>query len=107
MPRSSVYNRTEFLAEGVPVVWHTCPVAGGKGRQVVISRLGGGVIGNLSTEVGIQAVLYGLRYWARSELLLIDELFREDIGNVMFPIHEPGDVPAELIGKPLLIRYLQ
>jgi hypothetical protein len=62
----------------------------------------GEVIRQIGTAVEIQAILYGLRYWARDDLLLIDELFREDIGNLMFPIQEPGSAPDETIKQAIL-----
>ena len=62
----------------------------------------GGVERWLSTEDEIQAILYGVRYWARNELLLLDELFLENIGGVMYPIEAIGTVPDREIAYALL-----
>lgn len=45
----------------------------------------------LNSETQIQSILYGLRYWARDELGLIDEYFHERRGNVMYPISKPNN----------------
>lgn len=100
MPNDSLYDRAKFTTKGVPVIWQASRER--KSRRVVFSRMNGEPIRQISTAVEIQAILYGLRYWARDELLLIDELFREDIGNLMFPIQEPGSAPEEKIKQAIL-----
>lgn len=100
MPHDELYDRAKFIAEAKPVVWRSSRM--GKSRHVIFSYLDGEPIQHINSAVEIQAILYGLRYWARDELLLIDELFREDIGNLMFPIREPGDVPEEIIDQAIL-----
>jgi hypothetical protein len=55
-------------------------------REILMQNPVAGVGGLLRTANQIQALLYGLRYWFRDELDLIDEVYREDKGNLMFPI---------------------
>jgi hypothetical protein len=100
MPGDGSYSPGEFVEEGVPVIWQA--LSREKTRLVMFSHLDREVIGQIATEVEIQAILYGLRYWAKYQLLLIDELYREDIGNLMFPIREPGSVPEETIKQAIL-----
>jgi hypothetical protein len=100
MPNDGLYDRAEFMTKGAPVIWQASRER--KGRRVVFSRMDGEVIHQIGTAVEIQAILYGLRYWARDDLLLIDELFREDIGNLMFPIQEPGSAPDATIKQAIL-----
>jgi len=100
MPDDGLYDRMEFVSKGVPVIWQALP--GGKRQGAVFLNMGGETIREITTEVEVQAILYGLRYWARDELLLIDELFREDTGNLMFPIREPGTVREEVIRRAIL-----
>ena len=40
-----------------------------------------------------QAILYGVRYWARNELGFIEEIFLEGTGGLMFPVYLRGPVP--------------
>ena len=90
LPRHSAYDRRTFQTEGAPVIWQS--LAENRKRQIRFQHLDGTEAGELHSEVGIQAVLYGIRYWARDELALIDEFFREDLGNLMYPVSEPGAV---------------
>lgn len=100
MPNDALYDRAKFLAKGTPVIWQTS--GGRKNPQVVFSHMNGETIRRTNTAVEKQAILYGLRYWARDDLLLVDELFREDIGNLMFPIQEPGSAPDATIKEGIL-----
>ena len=100
MPDHRHYRPVEFAATGSPVVWQEA--SEGHGRRIQFLRMSGEAIREISTEIEIQAILYGLRYWARDELSLIDEFFREDIGNLMFPIWEPGNVPEHRIRDAIL-----
>jgi hypothetical protein len=100
MPDKGLYDRAEFVSTGVPVIWRASP--GGKRQGAVFLNMGRETIHEITTWVEVQAILYGLRYWARDELFLIDELFREDIGNLMFPIQEPGTISGEVIKQAVL-----
>jgi hypothetical protein len=98
--RPGTYDRRAFQTEGVPVIWQS--LAENRKRHIKFRHLDGTEAGELHSEVGIQAVLYGIRYWARDELELIDEFFREDIGNLMYPVSEPGAVPHSRIAHAVL-----
>lgn len=56
----------------------------------------------LTLEDERQAILYGVRFWARDELGFLDEIFMERYGNVMFPVEIHGSVP-----DPRVIEALQ
>lgn len=98
--RPGTYDRRVFQTDGVPVIWQS--LAENRKRKIKFRHLDGTEAGELHSEVGIQAVLYGIRYWARDELAMIDEFFREDIGNLMYPVSEPGSVPHSRIADAVL-----
>lgn len=89
--QASGYTAASFADLATPVVWRRSGRATEK--RVAFSRLDGSIVGHLGTDVEIQAILYGLRYWARDQLGLIDEFYRDGIGAVMFPILDPALVP--------------
>lgn len=47
----------------------------------------------IRTEDERQAVLYGVRYWARNELGFLEEIFLEGMGGLMFPVYLKGSIP--------------
>jgi hypothetical protein len=84
MPTPGDYSWSDWITSALPVVWRgTAP---SDPRIVELFSLRNEKIAELNKENHIQAILYGVRYWFRNELQLIDELFREDTGNIMFPI---------------------
>jgi hypothetical protein len=100
LAHSGRYDRRVFQAQGMPVIWQS--LADNRKRRISFQYLDGTEAGELRSEVGIQAVLYGVRYWARDELALIDEFFREDTGNLMYPVSEPGSVSSSRIAHAVL-----
>jgi hypothetical protein len=78
------YEKDDFINNGTRVAWAEYPKE--RGRLVRLYGVDNFRERWLSTEQEFQAILYGVRYWARTELHLIDELFLEDRGGVMFPI---------------------
>ena len=100
LPHSGRYDRRVFQAQGTPVIWQS--LTDNRKRRISFRHLDGTEAGELRSEVGIQAVLYGVRYWARDELALIDEFFREDTGNLMYPVSELGSVPSSRIAHAVL-----
>jgi hypothetical protein len=80
----SAYRLGEFKRTGLAVYWRRSPTDAGSTvvlqRQSLQGRL------ELRSPNEIKGVLYGIRYWARDELRLIDEYYREDRGAVMYPI---------------------
>lgn len=94
---SDCYDLKTWLLEASPVIWreithekdhdergnsHTDATK----RQISLINLTQSRELVLTTQNQIKAILYGVRYWARDEMHFVDELFREDIGNVMFPV---------------------
>jgi len=94
------YDLGGFLAKGQPVVW----------RRMEIEEQRIEELYNLEhrekrrwirSEDERQAILYGVRYWARNELGFIEEIFLEGTGGMMFPVYLGGPVPDPRILKAL------
>ena len=101
MPEQGTYGLDDFVSSGQRVTWqsHTTP----EGRLVHLRNLEVEEKERwLRTEDERQAILYGVRYWARNELEFLDEVFLEDLGGVMFPVKPTGPVPAPEIITALL-----
>ena len=83
------------LSEGTKVVVLRAGKNGGRERELT-----------LRSPSEIKSVLYGLRYWARDELKLVDEFFREDTGNILYPISlaDESDAIDEMIREILSQR---
>ncbi len=108
MPETDVYSLAEFRNQGKFVVWERVRLS--EVTKVVVLRAGknGGRERELTlrSPSEIKSVLYGLRYWARDELKLVDEFFREDTGNILYPISlaGEGDAIEEMIREILSKR---
>lgn len=101
VPEPRPYDFEEFLSLGQRVAWKAYP--GTEGRRVLLYSLDDERRRCwLRTEAEFQAVLYGVRYWARNQLSFLDELFLEDLGGVMFPVQAEGPVPDPQIARSLL-----
>jgi hypothetical protein len=99
MPGGGVYGFEDFLRRATYVTWRQA-TRGGR-RSVVIDNPSTGRRCVLSRPSQIQAVFFGLRYWARNELLFVDEFFREDVGAILYPVKEmleedEGEIRDEL-----------
>jgi len=102
MPGSpAVPSVSVFRREGLPVKWmREGPT---KARRVVFRPAGVGRRRAYSLPAQITAVLYGVRYWARDELGLIDEYVGSADGlATMFPVSRPvpdagADCPPPLV----------
>lgn len=77
-----------FRRHGHPVTWRRDRGVG------VIFKHETGTAACYGSPSAIKAVLYGLRYWARDELSLIDEYGSVDGTAVMFPIRHEGSTFA-------------
>lgn len=95
MPQVAHYDTQQFRSHGRPVVWRRddpeqpdVRLTGAEPEQAL----------QLSSALDFQSILYGVRYWARDELGLIDEFFRPGVGSIMYPITQAGDghSPAEV-----------
>ena len=83
----------DFRETGVPVSWTRR--RGPLGTEVVFENMASGRSARLASPAGVSSILYGVRYWARDELDLIDEYSRPaDDATIMFPVlrHE-GTTP--------------
>ena len=78
---------SNFRETGLPVKWVRKHSA--QSREVIFENQVTGRTAFCSSPVSVNAILYGLRYWARNELNLIDEYCqRPDGSTVMFPISQ-------------------
>ncbi len=83
--RTDSVSVATFRQSGSSVNWVRRNSVGAK--QVTFHNDTTGLGASCTSPVGIAAVLYGLRYWARDELRLIDEYSRRSDGStVMFPV---------------------
>ena len=87
-----------FRENAAPVCWNAVPREnrrpGGTAVRLVSEEERGKTIGiqGTATRAGrlggreIASILYGIRYWAKDELGLVDEYFQLGRGTVMFPV---------------------
>ncbi len=86
---TSSYSVSDFRNSGLPVKWTREHPA--LSREVLFLNNTTGRTIRFSSPAGESAVLYGVRYWARDELQLIDEYGkRSDGGTIMFPVSQAG-----------------
>lgn len=79
------YDLKIFIEQGGVIAWQ--PLESPKGRTIRLYNIfNGSKTTLLQSEDEIQAILYGIRYWSRNELKIIDEFFLEDLGGVMYPL---------------------
>jgi hypothetical protein len=83
MPERDTYTVEQFRTAGCSVTWRWR--GDGSPREVIFQSDRDKSL-HLRSPSEIKSVLYGLRYWARDELRLIDEFFREDRNSIMYPI---------------------
>lgn len=86
------YDLEDFLERGQPVVWRRVEIEDKRIEELY------NIKHNkkqrwIRSEDERQAVLYGVRYWARNELRFIEEIFLEGTGGLMFPVYLSGPVP--------------
>ncbi len=86
------YDLGAFLEKGQPVVWRRVEIEDKRVEEIYNAEQ------NkkrrwIRSEDERQAILYGVRYWARNELGFMEEIFLEGTGGVMFPIYLHGPVP--------------
>ena len=74
-----------FRRHGKSVVWHraSAPETGVVFKKIADNR----EMLSCDSPAKINAVLYGLRYWARDELAIIDEYSHPQKGVIMFPLN--------------------
>ncbi|HEV2396596.1 MAG TPA: hypothetical protein VGS27_06630 [Candidatus Sulfotelmatobacter sp.] len=87
-------SAAEFRLTAQSVTWNRV-TQNDRRTVVLVSRTSAKTV--LSSASEIKSVLYGVRYWAREELRLTDEFFRDDRGAVMYPIrNENQNVDATI-----------
>ena len=85
LPDTDAITFSTFRQEAIPVKW-TWSRSSGTKEAIFTNRITGRTA-RYSSRISIIAVLYGLRYWARNELGLIDEYHQRSDGSmVMFPV---------------------
>jgi hypothetical protein len=96
------YGVLELRTSGRSMVWRR--VSNDDGRtEVILQADSDDRMVTLRSPSEIKGVLYGLRYWARDELALADEFFREGRGSVLYPLLPPEESPSayEVVGEIL------
>ncbi len=82
---TELYSISGFRQHSIPVKWTR--IRSPNTEEVVFQNDKTGTIRRCVSPVSIIAILYGLRYWARDELKLIDEYCqRDDDSTIMFPL---------------------
>ncbi len=101
--RTSVFD---FRKNGAPVSWRR-KTSSGTTEIVFENEMTGRTTRHVSSG-SISAILYGLRYWARDELKLIDEYGRGINGGVvMFPVsRRPSSTPDHDSSVMRAVRFL-
>ena len=83
------YSLRRYDQVATPVVWRRCRAKGDS--QILFRNEKTGRVSRCMTPLSLTAIPYGLRYWARDELQLLDEYFRVSDGStVMFPVVRPS-----------------
>ena len=87
MPREkSAISVSDFRKNGLPVNWAR-KTSSGTTQVFFENKMTGRAVRHNSSGI-VPAILYGLRYWARDELRLIDEYGQGTEGSVvMFPVN--------------------
>ena len=92
---------SSFRQNGVPVKWSR--PRSSHAKEIIFQNSTTGCTAWLTSHASVAAILYGVRYWARDELELIDEYSqRSDGSTIMFPVLQTG-----LSGKGIDSAVLQ
>ena len=79
---------TSFRQKGLPVRWSR--ERSSHATEIVFRNMTTGCIARYSSPVSVASILYGVRYWARDALELIDEYSQgSEGGTIMFPVSRP------------------
>ena len=79
---------SSFRRDGVSVKWTRKRTS--NGTEVAFRNKKTGRLAYFNSHASVTAILYGVRYWARDELGLIDEYCRRfDNSTIMFPVLNP------------------
>ena len=95
---------SDFREHGCPVTWTRQPST--HAPTLVFRNSTTKRTTNHPARLGVPAVLYGLRYWARDQLALIDEYCdRPDEGATMFPVFRRAHPPVQ--PEPVVLQAVQ
>lgn len=107
-------SAADFREGAIPVSWRSTQAQGSRDRLgVILESEGSGEHRSLATKrvtIGgnrsqdICSILYGVRYWARDELRLVDEYFSLGRGSVMFPIRAENTEAATVVVMDRIIK---
>lgn len=86
------YDLTRFRSHGTSVTWQRD--SNGEQKTAVVLKNTAHKPRVLATPSEINSILYGVRYWARDELDLLDEFFRDDRGTVMYTLDNVSEHDA-------------
>ena len=98
---------SEFRETGVPVSW--VRRRGPSDAEVVFENTASNRTTRHASSVGVSSILYGVRYWARDELGLIDEYSRPaDDATIMFPVLHRESTASEGLQSSAMqaVRFL-
>ena len=94
-PSTTSYTLNDFTQKGSSVTWSRYRLHGTK--AVIFRNKSTGRTARCISHSSVSAVLYGLRYWARDELKIIDEYSQKGKrGNVMFPLSQTDPLTEAL-----------
>lgn len=80
-----------FRVNAKPVVWAQA-THGRATRTIELRSVARQQTALLDFPVAIRSILYGVRYWARDELQIIDEFFETGRGSVMYPVRTGASI---------------
>ncbi len=87
MPDCQDYTVTQFRRTAASVTWRRV-----RGQQgVLLARSEDRPVFRLSSPSHIRSILYGVRYWARDELRLIDEYTKAGLEIIMYALSPAPD----------------
>ena len=97
---------SSFRQNGVPVKWARHRFA--STREVIFQNNTTGCTARCMSSVSVTAILYGIRYWARDELGLIDEYCQQaGDDSIMFPLSHPEPFATGIDSPvPQTVRFL-
>ncbi|MXX10350.1 MAG: hypothetical protein F4201_01660 [Nitrospira sp. SB0677_bin_15] len=107
MPSDASFDSVaSFRQNGVPVRWSR--ERSTHAREVVFQNNTTGRTARCSSPASVVAILYGVRYWARDELELIDEYCQQADGSaIMFPVSRPGTSTTEIDSAVVqMVRFI-
>lgn len=100
------YGVRQFRSVGCPVLWGRVPRPEARAEVLLRTECKDRAV-SLRSPSEVKGVLYGLRYWARDELALVDEFFREGRGSVLYPLLPPETSPSarDMVGEILAAAH--